>query len=132
MKSYQGDVLPATAANEYFRQVLFTGAKTQLVVMNIKPGEDIGEETHDHVEQILFIYAGNGKVVLDGVESGFKAGDVVVVTPGTKHNFINTGSTDLKIYTIYSPANHIDGRVHKTREDAVKDREDEEFGHSVQ
>ena len=70
MKSYQGDVLPATAANEYFRQVLFTGAKTQLVVMNIKPGEDIGEETHDHVEQILFIYAGNGKMVFDRVYNG--------------------------------------------------------------
>lgn len=129
--SYQADILSKTDANSFFRAVLFTGAKTQLVVMNIKPGEDIGEETHEHVEQLLFIFAGSGKALLDGQESEIKAGDVVVVTPGTRHNFINTGFVNLKIYTVYSPPNHLEGRVHETKEDAEKDVEDEEFGRHV-
>ena len=121
-----------TKDNNYFRQVLFTGVKSQLVVMDIKVGEDIGEETHDHVEQILFFLSGEGKAVLDGVETPVSAGDVYVVTPGTKHNFINTGSESLKVYTVYVPPNHIDGTVHETRAAAVADVADEEFGHKVE
>lgn len=128
---YSGNILKLTADNNYFRQVIFTGAKSQLVVMDIKSGEDIGEETHHHVEQVLFNLSGEGKAVLDGVETPFMPGDVVIVTPGVKHNFINTGSESLKIYTIYAPANHIDGRIHKTRAEAMADDEDEEFGESV-
>jgi mannose-6-phosphate isomerase-like protein (cupin superfamily) len=130
--SYQTNILKATKENKFFRQVLFTGKKSQLVVMSIKKGGDIGEETHANVEQILFFSKGEGKAVLDGVESPITKGDVVVVTPGTKHNFINTGKGSLKVYTVYCPPNHIDGRIHKTRKAADKDKEDEEFGHQVQ
>jgi mannose-6-phosphate isomerase-like protein (cupin superfamily) len=129
--SYQANISAKTAANNFFREVLFTGAKTQLVVMSINPGEDIGEETHEHVEQVLFNFSGTGKVILDGVESAFNPGDVVVVSPGVKHNFINSGSEPLKIYTIYVPANHIDKTVHRTKADATTDSADEEFGNSI-
>jgi mannose-6-phosphate isomerase-like protein (cupin superfamily) len=129
--SYQTNILKNTTENKNFRTVLFTGQKSQLVVMDIKPGEEVGLETHDHVEQSLFFMSGSGKAILDGEEQEVKAGDVVVVTPGTEHNFVNTGTESLKIYTIYAPANHIDGRVHKTPADAIADQEDEDFGHSI-
>src|SRR4030042_1770716 len=130
--SYQTNIIQATRKNKYFRQVLFTGKKSQLVVMSIKKGGDIGEETHDNVEQILFFLKGEGKAILDGVESPITKGDVVIVTPGTKHNFINTGKGALKVYTVYCPPNHIDGRIHKTQKAADKDKEDEAFGHKVE
>ncbi|MFA7309188.1 MAG: cupin domain-containing protein [Patescibacteria group bacterium] len=129
--SYQTNIVEKTEGNTNFRTVLFTGKKSQLVVMDIKPGEEIGEETHDHVEQTLFFLSGTGKAILNGVESVVSEGEVVVVTPGTKHNFINTGDTSLKVYTIYAPANHIDGRIHVTPADAMADDEDENFGHAV-
>lgn len=130
--SFQTNILQKTKENDYFRQILFTSNKSQLVVMSINPGEDIGQETHEHVEQILFNLSGTGKVILNGVESDFNPGDVVVVTNGTTHNFINTGTEKLKIYTIYIPANHIDGTIHKTKADAVSDVQDEEFGSKVE
>ncbi|MEK9209065.1 MAG: cupin domain-containing protein, partial [Patescibacteria group bacterium] len=79
----------------------------------------------------LFFLSGSGKAILDGVESVVMAGDAVVVTPGTEHNFINDGSEPLKVYTIYTPPNHIDGRVHVTKADADADTADEEFGHAA-
>ena len=130
--SYQTNIIKATKENKFFRQVLFTGKKSQLVVMSIKKGGDIGEEVHANVEQILFFLRGEGKAILDGVESPITKGDVVVVTPGTRHNFVNTGKSALKVYTVYCPPNHIDGRIHKTQKAAQKDKEDEEFGHQVQ
>lgn len=129
--SFSHNIIKATQENDNFRKVLFTGPKTQLVVMDIKPSEEVGEEVHEHVEQTLFFLSGQGQAILDGVKSAIGAGDVVVVTPGTRHNFINTGQESLKIYTTYSPPNHIDGRVHKTPAEAMADTEDEEFGHKV-
>lgn len=125
------NILAETEKNTYFRKVLFTGARSQLVVMDIPPGGEVGEETHKHTEQTLFFLSGAGKAVLDGKESPIGPGDVVVVTPGTKHNFANTGGESLKIYTVYAPPNHIDGRVHITKADADKDLEDEAFGEGV-
>ncbi len=130
--SYHTNIISDTSTNENFRRVLFTGARSQLVVMHIPPGGEIGEETHAHVEQTLFFLSGSGKVILDGAESDISAGDVVVVTPGTRHNFLNTGTEPLKVYTIYAPPNHIDGRVHATKADADADTEDEAFGGLVQ
>jgi len=130
--SYKTNIYDKARSNDFFRQILFTGGKSQLVVMSINPGEDIGEETHQHVEQILFNLSGKGKVVLDGVESDFNEGDVVVVTPGTRHNFINVGSEKLKLYTIYAPANHVDGTIHKTKADAIADKKDEAFAEKVE
>jgi mannose-6-phosphate isomerase-like protein (cupin superfamily) len=129
--SYSVNILEETEENNFFRKVLFTGDRTQLVVMDIKPGEDIGEEVHPHVEQILFNLSGFGQSVLDGIKMPFNAGDVVVVNPGVRHNFVNVGTDSLKIYTVYAPANHIRERSHRTKADAVADTEDEKFGESV-
>lgn len=130
--AYQTNITKATKENKFFRQVLFTGAKSQLVVMSIKKNGEVGEETHAHVEQILFFQRGEGKAILDGVETPVTKGDIVVVTPGTKHNFVNTGKGAMKIWTVYCPPNHIDGRIHKTKKQADKDKEDEAFGEAVQ
>lgn len=98
--------------------------------MSIPPGGEIGEETHDHVEQMFYFHSGSGEAILNGEISSIRAGDVVVVTPGTKHNFRNTGSETLQVATVYAPSNHIDGRVHRTKVDADADEEDESFGHA--
>ena len=129
--SYQINILQKTQANENFREVLFTGARSQLVVMHIPPGGEIGTETHGRVEQVLFFLSGTGKAILDGKESRLQAGDVVVVTPGTRHNFVNDGHEPLKVYTIYAPPNHIHGRIHETKAKADADVADEEFGQAV-
>lgn len=120
-----------TEENADFRRVLFTGAKSQLVVMSIPPGGEIGEETHDHVEQTLYVKAGEGEAILNGEKSPLGVGDVLIVMPGTRHNVRNVGKGDLKIATVYAPPNHIDGRVHATKADADADHEDEEFGHGT-
>lgn len=129
--SYQGNIIEETKNNTNFRKVVFTGKKSQLVVMDIKPGEEVGEEIHEHVEQTLFFLSGSGKAILNDVETPIIAGDVVVVVPGVKHNFVNNGTESLKIYTVYAPANHLDGRIHITPADAEADIEDENFGHAV-
>ncbi|MBK8171555.1 MAG: cupin domain-containing protein [Sandaracinaceae bacterium] len=125
--SYQVNVLAAAESNTDFRRVLFTGSLSQLVVMTLPPGGEIGEETHPHVEQTLICLSGRGAAIVNGLQTAFAAGDAVVVTPGATHNFINNGNEPLKIYTIYAPANHIDGRVHHTKADADADHEDEAF-----
>ena len=129
--SYHANVRKIAEENEDFRHVILTGEKSQLVVMSIPPGGEVGEETHEHVEQILLFVAGNGKAKVGGETYSVGPGDVVIVTPGTRHNFINDGGEPLKIFTVYAPPNHIDGRVHATKEEAEKDVEDEEFGHQV-
>ena len=129
--SYQTNIIEKAQANANFRQVLFTGERSQLVVMHIPPGGEIGMETHDHVEQALFFLSGAGRAILNGVESRIQAGDAVVVTPGTRHNIVNDGREPLKIYTIYAPPNHIDGRIHATKAIADADVADEDFGHAV-
>jgi mannose-6-phosphate isomerase-like protein (cupin superfamily) len=129
--SYQANITQETVNNPNFRKVLFTGKKSQLVAMTIPAGGEIGEETHENVEQTLFFLSGTGKAILDGVETPVGEGDVTVVTPGTKHNFVNTGKDEMKVYTIYAPANHIEGRIHATKADADADTEDEDFGHHV-
>jgi mannose-6-phosphate isomerase-like protein (cupin superfamily) len=128
-QSYVGNIQALVQRNDNFREVLFTGNKSQLVVMSIPVAGEVGEEIHEHVEQTLYIVSGICKVVLDDVEHTLSGGDVAVVTPGTKHNFINIGEDVVKIITTYSPPNHIDGRVHVMKEDADKDTEDENFGH---
>lgn len=130
--SYQTNIVKATENNNYFRRVLYTGAKSQLVVMEIPPGGDIGEEVHQLVEQTLIFLSGSGQAILELKISDIGAGDVVVVSPGVKHNFVNTGKEPLKLYTIYTPANHIEGRMHKTKKEADADLEDEAFGEAVE
>ena len=125
---YLGNIVEATQENTDFRKVLFTGTRSQLVIMNILPGGEVGDEVHTYTEQTLFFLSGTGKAILNGKESPIIAGDVVVVTPGTEHNFINTGTSPLKIYTIYAPPNHIDGTTETTKADADKNVQDEAYG----
>ena len=119
MAGYVGNIEEITEKNEYFRQVIFTASHSQLVVMLLKPGEDIGEEVHPNVDQFFRIEEGEGKVVIDGEEFAVFEGSAVVVPAGARHNVINTSQTEaLKLYTIYSPPNHPDGTVHKTKAEA--------------
>jgi mannose-6-phosphate isomerase-like protein (cupin superfamily) len=123
MKGFVQNIEEKTLANTTFRSVLYTGSYMQLVVMSIKPGEEIGMEIHGQ-DQFVRIEKGTGTVVLDGEEHAIEDGTAVVVPAGTKHNFINTGVDELKLYTIYSPPHHTDGIVHETKEDAEKDEEE--------
>ena len=121
MTGYVGSIEKATLNNPFFRQVLFTGEHSQLVVMCLQPGEDIGEEIHPAVDQFFRLEEGNAKFVFDGTEEHVvENGDAVVVPGGTRHNVINTSSTSaLRLYTVYSPPNHPHGTVHKTKADAI-------------
>lgn len=120
MKGYVGAIEKLTLNNGYFRQVLFTAKHAQLVVMCLQPGEDIGDEVHPDVDQFFRIERGEARFVFDEKEERLAHdGDGVVVPAGTYHNVINTSKTaQLKLYTIYSPPNHPDGTVHKTKADA--------------
>lgn len=125
MTGYLQNIEEITLKNAYFRQVLFTGQRVQLVVMSLKPNEDIGVEIHEIVDQFLRVETGEGKVVMGGEEHLIKDGDAFVVPAGTHHNVINTSSDrPLKLYTIYSPPHHKDGVVHKTKQAAEADKED--------
>jgi mannose-6-phosphate isomerase-like protein (cupin superfamily) len=121
MKGYITHIEKVSIENENFRKVLYTAKNSQLVVMSLKPGEDIGEEVH-HLDQFIRCEAGQGKAILDGVEHIISDGFVVVVPSGTRHNIINTSSDKaLKLYTLYSPPNHKDGTIHTTKTDAIAD-----------
>ncbi|MHB0966399.1 MAG: cupin domain-containing protein [Chloroflexi bacterium] len=119
MNGYHADIEKITLRNEYFREVLFTGPHSQLVAMAIKPGDEIGTEIHNGNDQFFRIEAGKGKAVLAGKEFPLEDGMVVVVPAGVQHNIINTSANEmLKLYTIYSPPQHPDGTVHKTKAEA--------------
>lgn len=125
MTGYVGNIETLTLGNSYFRQVIFTAAHCQLVVMCLQPSEDIGMEMHPNVDQFFRLEEGEGKVVMNGEEHIVKNGDAIIVPAGTQHNVINTSPTAyLKLYTIYSPPNHKDGVVHKTKAEAESDKED--------
>lgn len=126
MKGYLDDIEKVTKENKNFRKVLFTGEFSQLVVMSLKPGEDIGKEVHPNVDQFFRIEEGEAKVVIDGEEKEAREDFAIIVPAGSEHNLINTSKDkDLKLYTIYSPANHPEGTVHKTREEAMGAEEHE-------
>ena len=122
MAGYVVSIEKRTLDNDYFRQVLFTGKYAQLVVMCLQPGEEIGNEVHAHVDQFFRIEQGEATFVFSGKEKHVvKDGDAVIVPAGTYHNVINTSKkTRLKLYTIYSPPNHPDKTVHKTKAEAEK------------
>ena len=126
--SYHTNIIKDTKDNDNFRKVLFTGLNSQLVVMSIPPGGEVGKETHKYTEQTLFFLSGTGEGELNGKQFPIIPGDVVVVVPGTEHNFWNTGKTPLKIYTTYAPPNHLDGLVEATKADADANTADEAVG----
>src|SRR4030066_1393097 len=120
MTGFVGDIEKLTEKNKFFRQVLYTGNYAQLVVMSLQPGEDIGNEVHHIVDQFFRIEAGEAKFIFNESEEHLvHAGGAVIVPAGTFHNVINNSSKEpLKLYTLYSPPNHPDGTVHKTKADA--------------
>ncbi len=123
-KGFSLDLEAATRANSDFRRVLYTGGFSQLVLMRLKPQEEIGEETHDDVDQFFRFEDGRGVVVIDGTKHEVKGGSGVIVPHGAKHNVVNTSKTkDLKLYTIYSPPEHRDKVVRRTKQQAIAEAE---------
>jgi len=124
LKGYVIDIEKETERNTDFRRVLYTGKHSQLVLMSIKPGEEIGEETHDDVDQFFRFEEGEGKVIIDGMEHRVKDGNGIIVPAGARHNVINTSKlVNLKLYTIYSPPEHQDGVVRHTIKEAMASEE---------
>ena len=123
MKGYVTDIEKATKENNNFRKVLYTAKNSQLVVMSLKPGEDIGEEVHE-LDQFIRIEEGVGKAVLNDVEHSIEDDFAIVIPAGVKHNIINTSEDkEMKLYTVYSPPEHKDGVVHATRAEAMAHEE---------
>ena len=124
MKGFNSNIEDDTVKNGNFRKVLYTGKKLQLVLMSLKPMEDIGIEVHKDVDQFFRFEKGEGKVIIDGVEHNVKNGSAVIVPCGAKHNVVNTSKTaELKLYTIYTPPNHQDKIVMKTKAEAEASHE---------
>ena len=127
MKGYVDDIERATVANEDFRRVLYTGRNLQLVLMTLPPGCDIGEEVHDDRDQFFRIEQGEGEIRIDGVANRVEDDFAVIVPAGARHNVVNTGSEPLRLYTIYGPPEHRDGVVHRTKEQAERDHDDDHW-----
>jgi mannose-6-phosphate isomerase-like protein (cupin superfamily) len=124
MKGFIRDLESLAINNVYFRQVLYTTPYSQLVLMSLEPKEEIGAETHKLVDQFFRVEEGMGQAIIDGVMIKIKAGYGMVIPAGTRHNIINMGDTPMKLYTIYSPPNHKDETIHKTKADAEADVND--------
>lgn len=118
MKGFADDIEKLTEENNNFRKVLYTGKNIQLVLMALKPGEEIGTEVHENRDQFFRFETGTGEVLIDDAVKPVEADDGVIVPAGARHNVVNTGSENLRLYTIYGPPEHIDGTVHKTKADA--------------
>jgi len=127
MKGYNENIETLTIDNSDFRRVLYTGKHLQLVLMTLQPGEEIGSEVHDGIDQFFRFEEGEGVVDIDGVENRVEDGSGVIVPSGARHNVRNTGSAPLKLYTIYGPPEHQDQVVQATKEEAEERHLDEEF-----
>ncbi|MFH1671705.1 MAG: cupin domain-containing protein [Candidatus Portnoybacteria bacterium] len=123
MKGYVANIEKNSKDNDNFRKVLYTAKNSQLVLMSLNAGEEIGLEAHDTLDQFFKVEEGEGKAVLDGIEHEIKDGFAVLIPAGTEHNIINTGSSSMKLYTIYSPSNHRDGVINATKAEAESDDE---------
>ena len=120
MKGFKANIEKDTLSNSDFRRVLYTGKHSQLVLMNLRPSEEIGEEVHETIDQFIRFEKGEGIVSIDGIKRNVADGDAVVIPAGARHNVINTSKTaELKLYTIYSPPEHQDGTVRKKKADAL-------------
>ena len=127
--SYHANLVQAALSNSYFRKVLYTTERTQVVVMSVEPGDDIGLETHD-LDQVLVFVAGSGEYLVGDHRGLIGPGDVVVVPAHFQHNFVNTGSEPLKLYTVYAPPEHAPGTIHRTKAEAEA-AEAAEHGHAA-
>ena len=122
MKGYITNIEKDSLENENFRKVLYTGKNSQLVLMAIEPRDDIGEEVHK-LDQFIRVEAGNGLAILDGVKHEISDGSAIVIPAGTMHNIINSSETEkLKLYSVYSPPEHKDGTIHRTKDEAEKNK----------
>ena len=124
MTGYVDNIEEKSEDNDNFRKVVFTADHMQLVVMSLKAGEDIGEEVHETVDQFIRVESGDGLAVLNGEETKISDGFAVVIPAGTKHNIINQGDSEMKLYTIYTPPQHRDGTIHVTKTEAMADEGD--------
>lgn len=131
MKGYVSNIEREAIENNFFRKVLYTGQNTQLVLMSLAPAEEIGEEVHT-LDQFIRVENGNGRAILDSVEHEISDGTAIVIPAGASHNVINTGAEALKLYTLYSPPEHRDGTVHKTRAEAMADASDHFDGQATE
>lgn len=121
MAGYVTNIENDSLENGDFRRVLFTGPHIQLVLMTLQPGEEIGLETHDHGDQFIRVESGQGVALLDGAEHPLEDGSAVVIPAGTQHNIVNRSDSEpLKLYTLYTPPEHPDGTIHKTKAEALK------------
>lgn len=118
MTIFNKNVIKLAQENTFFRKEIVTNENSQLVLMSIEPGDDIGEEIHE-VDQILFIAEGSGESVLNGQRSPISANSLIIVPAGTKHNFLNTGKVPLKLFTLYSPPEEAEGTIHRNKEEAL-------------
>ncbi len=116
---YVADLKDEAKDNDYFRKVLFTGSNSQLVVMSLKPGEEIGTEVHK-VDQLIYIVDGEGEAELDGAKKELDKGTIVCVPAGVRHNVVNSHDEPMKIFTVYAPPQHAPGTVHRTKEEAER------------
>ena len=123
MKGYVDDIEKLTEENDDFRRVLYTGKEMQLVLMALKPGEEIGSEVHEDRDQFFRVEAGRGEVVIDGNATPVRADMAIIVPAGARHNVRNTGDAPLKLYTLYAPPEHREGTVHATKAEADADHE---------
>jgi mannose-6-phosphate isomerase-like protein (cupin superfamily) len=123
MKGFIGNIEDRTEENRDYRRVVYTGAHMQLVVMSLEPGEEIGEEVHDDVDQFFRVEKGKGEVWIDGRMTAIKGDFGILVPAGAKHNIKNTGEKPLKLYTLYAPPQHEDGIVMKTKAEAEASKE---------
>lgn len=131
MKGYITNIEKDSLANENFRKVLYTDHNSQLVLMSLKPSEEIGEEVHG-VDQFLRVEQGSGRAILEGKSHDITDGSVIVVPAGTKHNVVNGNESTMKLYTLYMPPHHKDGTVHATKADAGADTKDEFDGKTTE
>ena len=127
MKGYVDNIERATVENEDFRRVLYTGRNLQLVLMTLPPGCDIGEEVHEDRDQFFRIEQGEGEIRIDGVANRVEDDFAVIVPAGARHNVVNTGDAPLRLYTIYAPPEHRDGVVHKDKEQAERDHDNDHW-----
>lgn len=125
MKGFVDNIEKLTTGNDHFRKVLYTGQYMQLVLMTLKPGEEIGAEVHEDHDQFFRIEAGSGEVIIDGQSTPVQDDDAVIVPAGARHNVVNTGTEPLKLYTLYGPPEHRDGVVCSTKAEA--DASEEHF-----
>ena len=127
MKGFVDDIEKLTTENGDFRRVLYTGANLQLVLMTLKPGEEIGEEVHEDRDQFFRVEEGRGTGYIDGAANPVEDDFAVIVPAGARHNVVNSGTEPLRLYTIYGPPEHKDKVVHKTKEQAERDHDNDEW-----